>query len=76
MRDALRDAFMAGYQAALDHKFHTDDHIIRHFHQWYQRSIETLNRAPLTAVDQRRQGMSCGCQGTDDYCPCQNVRLK
>jgi hypothetical protein len=27
----------------------------------------------LSSEDQRAQGRRCGCRGTDDYCPCQNV---
>lgn len=73
---ALRDAFRAGFA----YGFKAPDGVTADaaFDQWYQDALEYLDRAalPLTAVDQRRQGMSCGCQGTDDYCPCQNVRLK
>lgn len=26
-----------------------------------------------TIAEQKAQGAKCGCLGTDDYCPCQNV---
>ncbi len=75
MRDALRDAFAAGYRASGAPCI-TEAAISDAFSDWYRRVTETLDRAPLTAADQKQQGMSCSCRGTDDYCPCQNVRLK
>jgi hypothetical protein len=29
-----------------------------------------------TREQQREQGERCGCRGSDDYCPCQNVVQK
>ena len=71
---ALYDAFIAGWTSYKQGAGW--DGLDEAFEKWWTQAVNTTDRAPLTAVDQRRQGMSCGCQGTDDYCPCQNVRLK
>ena len=34
---------------------------------------DRLGLVPFGASQQRAQAERCGCKGTDDYCPCQNV---
>jgi hypothetical protein len=80
-KSALADAYAAGFKDGRSSAATVQDddaatHCVLGFDGWWQRSVDTLDRDPLTADDQRRQGQVCSCRGTDDYCPCQNVRLK
>lgn len=38
-----------------------------------RKAMETEAVTALTEAEMREQGKKCGCKGTDEYCPCQNV---
>lgn len=80
-KSALADAYAAGFadgRASMASVRDEDaaEHCVLGFDGWWSSAVDNVDRSPLTPSDQRRQGLSCSCGGTDDYCPCQNVRLK
>jgi len=46
-KEALHDAFMAGYRAAIMHKNRSRDLGEREFEKWYREAVESGNRAPV-----------------------------
>lgn len=41
-----------------------------------RKAMEARTVAGLTEAEMREQGKKCGCKGTDEYCPCQNVPFR
>lgn len=82
-KSALADAYAAGFRdgrqsAATVRDDEAADHCALGFDDWWMQSNETLDRNGrlLTADEKVMQGRACSCGGADDYCPCQNVRLR
>lgn len=49
--------------------------------EWLEEMVLALAPPPddpalLTTEEKAQQAKKCACKGSDDYCPCQNVRLK
>ena len=41
-----------------------------------RKAMEPQGVPGLTDAEMREQGRRCGCKGTDEYCPCQNVPFR
>lgn len=48
-KEALHDAYMAGYRDAIMHKNRSQDLADRHFEKYYREACNTLSRAPEEA---------------------------
>jgi hypothetical protein len=51
------------------------EHVKDRFRNRARKVLETVAAADacLSNAEQKAQAARCGCKGSDDYCPCQNV---
>jgi hypothetical protein len=67
LHPATNQEYDAGYIAARNDAFAIVQEIIDNL------PSEAKTEPGLSIEEMKAQGMRCGCLGTDDYCPCQNV---